>query len=151
MLDLDHFKEINDVHGHLAGDAVLARTGTLLREALRASDHKNRYGGEEFLLVLPDTTAENARTVAEMLRGAIARAAVAHADRVLRVTASFGVTTAAPGEIDAEAIVARADAALYDAKHAGRDCVRAVPAPTPEAVDLSRLRLENAVRETPAA
>jgi diguanylate cyclase (GGDEF)-like protein len=129
MLDLDHFKSINDRYGHLAGDAVLAVAGRLLREVLRSSDLKCRWGGEEFLTVLPDTAPDAARVVAEMLRGVISATPVTYGSHELRVTGSFGVATAAPGEADAEALLTRADQALYAAKRAGRNCVRVAPAP----------------------
>lgn len=132
MLDLDHFKSINDQHGHLAGDAVLSVTGRLLRDVLRTSDLKCRYGGEEFLMVLPETPPDAARVVAEMLRGVIARTPVPFGTQQLRVTGSFGVVTAAAGESDGEALVARADAALYAAKRAGRNCVRVAASPSVE-------------------
>lgn len=128
MLDLDHFKQVNDTHGHLAGDAVLAAVGALVRASLRGSDVKVRYGGEEFLVVLPDTPPAGARQLAETLRGLIDRARIPVGHTELRVTASIGVTTAAAGE-QVEAVIARADRALYDAKRAGRDRVCVAEAP----------------------
>jgi len=95
-----------------------------MKAVLRGSDLKCRYGGEEFLVLLPDTPLAGARRVAETLRLAIADHPVAWADRTLTVTASFGVTTIAPGETDPLAIMARADGALYQAKQSGRNCVR---------------------------
>jgi diguanylate cyclase (GGDEF)-like protein len=124
MFDLDHFKGINDGDGHLAGDAVLAAVGARMKTVLRGSDLKCRYGGEEFLVLLPDTPPAGARRVAETLRMAIADQPVAWSDRTIHVTASFGVTAITPGETDGMAIMARADGALYRAKQAGRNCVR---------------------------
>lgn len=124
MLDLDHFKAVNDRYGHLGGDAVLATVGRRLRELLRRSDVKCRYGGEEFLVILPETSLAGAVHVAEWLRGQLASAAVAWGETSIPVTASLGVTVADPDEQQAEAIIARADAALYEAKRAGRNCVR---------------------------
>jgi diguanylate cyclase (GGDEF)-like protein len=125
MLDLDHFKDVNDKYGHLCGDAVLASVGRRMKEVLRGSDLKCRYGGEEFLVVLPDTPLSGARRVAETLRREIAERPMPWAGEALTVTASFGLTQAMPGEISIEAVVARADAALYRAKEDGRNCVRA--------------------------
>ncbi len=124
MFDLDHFKNINDTQGHLAGDAVLVAIGTRMRSVLRGSDLKCRYGGEEFLIVLPDTPMEGARRVAESLRRDIESHPVRWGQGEIRATASFGVATNQPGEIDALTLVSRADAALYNAKESGRNCVR---------------------------
>ncbi len=124
MLDIDHFKQINDRFGHLCGDAVLATVGARMREALRGSDHKCRYGGEEFLVLLPETPIEGARRVAETLRRALADRIVTWKTERLQITASFGVSVALPSEADIQALIGRADQALYQAKHAGRNCVR---------------------------
>jgi diguanylate cyclase (GGDEF)-like protein len=127
MLDLDHFKAINDQHGHLCGDQVLVGVGRILRETLRVSDERCRYGGEEFLLVLPDTTAEGAARVAENLRVRFARTPVLCARGAVRFTASLGVAQAMPGDADVNALLGRADAALYAAKAAGRNRVCSQP------------------------
>ena len=124
MFDLDHFKEVNDRYGHLCGDAVLASVGKRMREVLRGSDLKCRYGGEEFLVLLPETPLHGARRVAETLRREIAERPVPWAGEALTVTASFGLSQALPGEINIQAIVGRADSALYRAKEEGRNCVR---------------------------
>ncbi len=124
MFDLDHFKTINDTQGHLAGDAVLVAIGTRMRSVLRGSDLKCRYGGEEFLIVLPDTPLEGARRVAESLRRDIEAHPVRWGQGEIRASASFGVAANQPGEIDALTLVSRADAALYAAKDSGRNCVR---------------------------
>ena len=123
ILDLDHFKSINDRYGHLCGDAVLSAVGRRMKAVLRGSDLKCRYGGEEFLLVLPDTTVPGALRVAEVLRRDLEEHPVAWNAADIRVTASFGLTAVTPGELDANAIIARADAALYRAKERGRNCV----------------------------
>jgi diguanylate cyclase (GGDEF)-like protein len=125
MFDLDYFKDVNDRYGHLCGDAVLASIGRRMKEVLRGSDLKCRYGGEEFLVVLPETPLQGARRVAETLRREIAERPIPWTGEALTVTASFGLTQAMPGEINIEAVVARADAALYRAKEDGRNCVRA--------------------------
>ena len=124
MFDLDHFKRINDQYGHLAGDAVLAAVGARMKAVLRGSDMKCRYGGEEFLLLLPDTPLSGARRVAETLRTEIHDHPVTFGDIRIPVTASFGVTAITPGEVDPLVIMARADAAMYRAKQQGRNCVR---------------------------
>src|SRR5581483_5703984 len=124
MFDLDHFKDINDRYGHLCGDAVLAAIGARMRDVLRGSDLKCRYGGEEFLVLLPETPLEGAKRVADTLRRELADMTIAWKDETIRVTASFGVTVALPSEIDTHALIARADAALYRAKDQGRNCVR---------------------------
>jgi diguanylate cyclase (GGDEF)-like protein len=125
MFDLDHFKSINDRHGHLCGDAVLAAVGMRMHAVLRGSDLKCRWGGEEFLVLLPDTPIVGARRVAETLRREIEDHPVRWNDELVNVTASVGVTAIIPGEIDIKNIIGRADAALYRAKGAGRNCVRA--------------------------
>jgi diguanylate cyclase (GGDEF)-like protein len=125
MFDLDGFKPINDTHGHLAGDAVLTAVGIRMRAVLRGSDLKCRYGGEEFLILLPDTPLIGAHRVAESLRRDLEMHPVKWAHGEIPISASFGVATSLPGEIDALGLVARADAAMYTAKQNGRNCVRA--------------------------
>jgi diguanylate cyclase (GGDEF)-like protein len=124
MFDLDRFKDVNDRHGHLCGDAVLAAVGARMRDVLRGSDLKCRYGGEEFLVLLPETPLEGAKRVADTLRRELADMAVQWKDETLHITASFGVSVALPSEIDPQALISRADAALYRAKDQGRNCVR---------------------------
>jgi diguanylate cyclase (GGDEF)-like protein len=124
MFDLDRFKDINDRYGHLCGDAVLAAVGVKMREVLRGSDLKCRYGGEEFLVLLPETPLEGAKRVADTLRRELADMPVNWKGEPVAVTASFGVSVALPAEIDSKALIGRADAALYRAKDQGRNCVR---------------------------
>lgn len=124
MFDLDHFKAINDTYGHLCGDAVLAHVGARMKSVLRASDVRCRYGGEEFLVLLPDTAVSGACRVADNLREDLVEHPVLWEDAVIQVTASFGVTSSAPGEGDPVVLMARADEALYRAKQDGRNCVR---------------------------
>lgn len=121
MFDLDHFKQVNDRFGHLCGDAVLAAVGERMNVVLRGSDLKCRYGGEEFLILLPDTTPVGAERVAELLRGKLEERPVYCNETAVPVTASFGLTAASPGELDTTAIIGRADAALYRAKESGRN------------------------------
>ena len=124
MFDLDHFKDVNDRHGHLCGDAVLSAVGQRMKEVLRGSDLKCRYGGEEFMVLLPETPLHGARRVAETLRKEIADRPVPWSGEALTVTASFGLAQALPGEVNVQAVIARADQALYRAKDDGRNCVR---------------------------
>ena len=124
MFDLDHFKDINDRHGHPCGDAVLMSVAERLRMVLRASDVKCRYGGEEFIVLLPDTPLAGAARVADNLRRDFAAHPVLWQGSIINVTASFGITTIIGGESDAAGMIARADAALYRAKQEGRNCVR---------------------------
>lgn len=128
MFDIDDFKRINDRHGHPAGDAVLAAVGARMRAVLRGSDMKCRYGGDEFLVLLPDTPLAGARHVADTLRREIEQHPVTWNGESIRVTASFGVTAVTPGEVDPLAIVARADSSMYRAKEDGRNCVRVAEA-----------------------
>lgn len=124
MLDLDHFKRVNDTHGHRAGDAVLAAVGQVVAAELREVDAAGRYGGEELLLILPEATLDGARAAAERVRAAIAARAVQWDGRPLQVTASAGCATLMPGLArSADELVRAADAALYRAKKAGRDRV----------------------------
>jgi diguanylate cyclase (GGDEF)-like protein len=113
MLDVDDFKGINDNHGHLCGDGVLESIGDTLRRTLRSSDVKSRYGGDEFLVILPETPAEGADQVADHLRRAIERVEYAGRTRPFSLRVSIGVATVLPNETDALALVGRADAALY--------------------------------------
>lgn len=124
-IDLDHFKSINDTHGHATGDAVLAGVASFLRMGIRTTDLAARVGGEELALLLPETSLRDARDVASRLRATIAEHAFMSASGApLRVTASFGVASADQlDRVTIEALVAAADEAVYAAKHAGRDRV----------------------------
>lgn len=122
MLDLDHFKGINDRHGHPTGDAVLVAVAAVLTRQKRAEDLICRFGGEEFLLLLPTTDQAGAERVAERLRSAVAETRISHEGHSLAVTVSVGVGVSAPGE-ELDGLLARVDAALYEAKRRGRDRV----------------------------
>lgn len=114
MFDIDHFKQVNDQHGHLHGDRVLQELARLLDESIRETDVVARYGGEEFAVVMPQTDVQGAQILAERLR--------AEVEGRLGITVSGGVTMARPGESQ-EQLIARTDAALYRAKSAGRNHV----------------------------
>jgi diguanylate cyclase len=122
LIDVDHFKKFNDVHGHLAGDAVLRGVGRVLGEAMREMDVLCRYGGEEFAVILPATEGAPARRGAQRARAAIAGATFDFEGARLQVTASLGLAEVAVGD-DTETLVRRADEALYASKKAGRNQV----------------------------
>jgi len=124
MFDLDHFKQANDRFGHGAGDDVLAAVGEALRATLRASDFGGRYGGEEFLMLLPATDQEGALALTEKLRALIEQLEFQQQD--LRITASFGIATYPLDALDADGLVRMADRALYSAKGKGRNRVELV-------------------------
>ncbi len=133
-IDLDHFKRVNDVHGHAAGDAALAAAAQLLQRCLRSTDLLARFGGEEFIAVLPDRDGERAQLVAERLRGRMEALHIDYEHRQLTLTASFGVAIASPLPELAETwsdLLRRADRALYEAKRDGRNCIRVAEAPEP--------------------
>jgi diguanylate cyclase (GGDEF)-like protein len=124
ILDIDHFKHVNDAHGHQAGDEVLRLMGAAMGRVARTSDVIARFGGEEFILLLPDCDREQAVAVAERVREAISGAPLP-----FPVTASAGVAVRAPGDtIDGNALVGQADQALYRAKRKGRNRVEAAGA-----------------------
>ena len=127
LADLDGFKDVNDEHGHAVGDEVLRAFAEVLRETVRESDVAGRWGGEEFLLLLPGADLDGAAQFAERVRAGLATRRIPSAPE-LRVTASFGVAEYA-GESNSEQLVAAADNALYRAKRGGKDRVeRAEPA-----------------------
>ncbi|MBV9303522.1 MAG: diguanylate cyclase [Acidobacteriaceae bacterium] len=123
LLDVDHFKKINDTHGHFAGDAVLRETAARLRGNMRPYDQVGRYGGEEFLVVLPNCELEQAAHQAERMRTKLQSSAMMIDGVEVRVSASFGVTVSDGSERDPEVFVRVADEALYRAKASGRNCV----------------------------
>ncbi len=134
MTDIDHFKSFNDRHGHAVGDQVLQSVTRSLASALREVDLLCRYGGEEFCIVLPEVDLEHACVVAERLRADVQGRAGAsiRSTSGLQVTSSFGVSTIGPDTLDPAQIIDMADKALYSAKHAGRNCVKAYQAPPAE-------------------
>jgi two-component system, cell cycle response regulator len=130
IVDVDHFKAVNDSHGHEAGDRVLVAVAKALSDHLRAEDQLGRLGGEEFLAVLPDTDADAAAAVAERMRAEVADTVVEHDGTPLRVTVSIGMATW-EGDEPPELLLRRADDALYGAKAGGRDRAVSAPASVP--------------------
>lgn len=131
MIDIDHFKRVNDHYGHLLGDKVLRLVGATLRQRIKGRDTAARYGGEEFAVLLPDTPLEGATTLANQVRAAIAAGRILRMDNrqpIGQITVSIGLTAHRAGEPPAQ-LVQRADEALYQSKHAGRNqvTVKAVP------------------------
>jgi diguanylate cyclase (GGDEF)-like protein len=123
MFDLDHFKRVNDTHGHAAGDAVLRAFAESCLAIIRPNDLFGRYGGEEFVVVLPHATIEAAYVMADRIRNAFATAPVGIAGIDLRCTASAGVASATSDSMSLEDIIKTADACLYEAKAHGRNRV----------------------------
>ena len=131
MIDIDHFKRVNDEHGHVAGDEALKMVAFVLRGAVRKEDVIARFGGEEFVVIARETPLDGARALAERIRRAVEKSRFAWQDRELGVTVSVGVTAAGaaeavPGRTERE-LLAAADRALYAAKQQGRNRVVAVP------------------------
>jgi diguanylate cyclase (GGDEF)-like protein len=120
-LDLDHFKAVNDTHGHAVGDEALRAFARRIRGPLRQSDHLARLGGEEFIVLLPGAPVSNALEIAERLRASVAEAPLVDVPRVA-VTVSIGVAAFRPGDRGTD-LLARADTAAYAAKRSGRDRV----------------------------
>lgn len=125
LMDVDHFKRLNDTYGHLAGDAALVHLADVTRQRLRETDVLCRYGGEEFGIILPQTDSQQARAVAEDIRQLVAAAPVHHGDSEIAMTISLGISSHTPSEPKAtrEALIVQADKALYSAKHGGRNRV----------------------------
>jgi diguanylate cyclase (GGDEF)-like protein len=139
MFDIDHFKTVNDRLGRLRGDDLLQRVGTLLTKVVRTTDIRCRYGGDKFLIILPDTPAAGAEQVAECVRRELALLSVTGNETTIQITASLGVATSVPGDRSATALIERVDGALYQAKRGGRNrfCVATQPAP-PSPLALAR-------------
>jgi diguanylate cyclase (GGDEF)-like protein len=145
LMDLDHFKQINDTFGHERGDEVLAAVGAVMRTELRGSDFAGRSGGEEFIVMLPDTDRAGAMRVAEHLRQAMHSLSMPGVTR--EVTASFGVASYPDDALDGETLMRLADRALYSAKQNGRDRVEATSS---AGLGLRRAQALDAAAEAPA-
>jgi diguanylate cyclase (GGDEF)-like protein len=126
FLDVDHFKSVNDTHGHQAGDEVLRRVGKLLKMAVRNIDLAARYGGEEFAIVLTETDSNAAAQMADEIRQALEAETIPFENKVLRITGSIGVAGTDRTRIFTQSgqLTNAADRAVYAAKSAGRNCVR---------------------------
>ncbi len=136
MLDLDYFKEVNDSYGHHAGDKVLKTVADLLKRNCRETDIISRFGGEEFLLILPDTDLEGAINNADKIRRALEQNVYHSPQGDFHVTASMGVTQWGDAETDITKVLRWVDAALYEAKKAGRNTVKRIPGDLPKENDL---------------
>ncbi|WP_051296518.1 diguanylate cyclase [Anaeroarcus burkinensis] len=123
LYDIDHFKQVNDTFGHQAGDIVLRELAKLVHEQLRRNDIEGRVGGEEFAVLLPETTISEAVVLAERIRRIIENFAINIGETSLHITASFGVTAVKENDVALDSIYKRADSALYEAKNAGRNRV----------------------------
>jgi len=132
MLDLDHFKQINDTYGHDVGDSVLAAAAVAIRHRLRESDFVGRYGGEEFVVLLPETDRDGARSLFEAVREAVGNAIVSGVDRP--ITVSVGVAVIPDDAVDSSTLLRIADRLLYSAKANGRDQVAIQPTPSASAL-----------------
>lgn len=121
MLDIDHFKKINDTYGHPAGDAILQQLAAIIKESMRENDSVARYGGEEFAIILHNTTSDNASHFVERLRKAIEDTEFTFQETVLKVTISFGIAQISTKNGDNKAWMEAADKALYQAKKQGRN------------------------------
>lgn len=123
VLDIDHFKKVNDTYGHPAGDEVIRTLGKLLQSSLRTTDIIGRLGGEEFGIILIDTTGEPAEMLANRIRERIAETVIEHDGHQIQITSSFGVCELTEDFADEQAWFATTDLGLYDSKHAGRNSV----------------------------
>jgi diguanylate cyclase (GGDEF)-like protein len=134
MVDLDHFKNVNDNHGHFAGDAVLCESARRMQGTIRQYDAIGRYGGEEFLVMLPGCDEQGCFNLAERMRKQLSQAQMSLTENAINVTASFGATVAVPGQVwTVESLIRKADEALYLAKRLGRNRVEVLPIESPPA------------------
>ncbi|HBY08006.1 MAG TPA: hypothetical protein DEH22_09570, partial [Chloroflexi bacterium] len=123
MLDLDHFKQVNDRYGHLIGDLVLQTFAGHVQACIRETDILARYGGEEFIILLPQTSFGNSQNLAERLRQIIATQPIVTNDYSISITLSIGISNLLEDDTDIDMLISRADQALYTAKNSGRNQV----------------------------
>ena len=126
-IDIDHFKQVNDTWGHAAGDVVLKHVAQTMKQQTRRIDIAARIGGEEFIILLPDTSVENAQALAERIRASVENTRVSAGDHQIAVTISIGLSTINPDDRNDQVALERADLALYEAKHSGRNRVKLDP------------------------
>jgi diguanylate cyclase len=126
LIDVDHFKEVNDKFGHRAGDKCLRELAKLVESSVRKSDFVARYGGEELIIILPGSIVENARSIAEKIRERIDKTRFNYQDQVIHLTISLGVTQARPADSGADELFVRVDEAMYHSKKQGRNRVSVV-------------------------
>ncbi len=134
VVDIDHFKHVNDDHGHAAGDAVIRRIGELIAQTLRETDKVARFGGEEFVVLLREVSEQEAHELAERIRFVIAESIIPFDGNKLSVTVSIGCAAITSHDRDVEELIERADRALYAAKAGGRNRVRLAPPPVPSKI-----------------
>lgn len=123
MLDIDHFKKVNDTFGHLAGDAVLKQLASVIKERIRCEDIVARYGGEEFSIIMPELSSENATVFADRLREMVENSSFQFDDAAIPVTVSIGIATMIGELIESQELISIADEKLYQAKRSGRNRV----------------------------
>jgi diguanylate cyclase (GGDEF)-like protein len=127
MIDIDHFKKINDVHGHAAGDDAIKRIAEIINQSIRSTDKAARFGGEEFVVLLREIDQETALRLAERIRDSIERATITHGETSFAATVSIGVAINADGDRDVQDMIERADQGLYIAKKSGRNRTMLMP------------------------
>lgn len=133
VVDLDHFKKVNDTYGHMAGDEVLRKTSDYIRECVRETDFVGRYGGEEIVVILPETSPDIAQTIANQIREVIATNSISFEESTLNITASIGISSLTAGHGSYQEVFGEADQALYLSKQQGRNRVSIYKSAAPEA------------------
>jgi len=128
IIDIDFFKSVNDNHGHLIGDEVLKNLAAIMNKSFRSADKVCRWGGEEFAILLPSTSLENAKNVAEKIRKIVEKRPFSYDNTIINYTISLGISESLAADVGIDSVISRADEALYMAKNNNRNCVRAVRA-----------------------
>jgi diguanylate cyclase (GGDEF)-like protein len=139
MIDIDHFKRVNDTYGHAVGDQALYAIARLCKQTLRSIDIVGRYGGDEYALILPETDLESARLVAERLRQQADGLEISTANKMIHITVSIGVASLKETQKNLEFLLACTDQALYAAKQDGRNMVKIFLLPDPQLPDLNQV------------